>query len=187
MSSINLKIDEERNVIQSYYNGKWNDLSNRNIDTKLYPIILSDWGGHSLTMEKAFNAYKDAEGNFKWNKKKHHGYEQQWPVNPYNGILWNGYNIEWKAIIIPTDTLRTIPNVPVEVFNQGVVCSKRVPLRYTELPSNTLSMISLFGSLPNSTSYEVMMHALTLPSNMQTEFPDYNWHGEITVILIEGD
>lgn len=28
MSSINLKIDEDRNVMQSYYNGKWNDLDN---------------------------------------------------------------------------------------------------------------------------------------------------------------
>lgn len=71
MSSINLKIDEERNVVQSFYNGKWNDLDNNaNVASKALANHLSmikhKYRDHSDPLNGSMNFVSPLYRYFGW-------------------------------------------------------------------------------------------------------------------------
>lgn len=179
MSSINLKIDKERDVIQSYYNGKWNDLSNRVIDTRLYPIVFPSEKG--MTPEAFAEKYKDAEGNFKQGDWANSG-QISYPVNPTNGIVFKGTTDNAYDIIIPTDIMRAFTKMPSGYY-ASVPYSRTPQLFYIDEP--VVKLISVLGNLHGGKQFNSNFITITLPSNGQTLFPNYDPNGYVTIIHIE--
>lgn len=187
MSSINLKIDENRHVIQSYYNGKWNDLSNRNIDTKLYPAYTKIYD--EFLNESVIKELKTPDGYLDESKLAEPDFYNVFPINHYNGIVIENIISYSVTVAVHTNTLRLIPNVPKEIFNTGVLYHHSGSVIAKRGPSNGVHMVSIFGELPGYTSRDIetstLLTAITLPIRYKNPFTGSLNEGDVTIINVQ--
>lgn len=187
MSSINLKIDENRDVIQSYYNGKWNDLSNKNIDPKLYYTHVKGLYGDKVLVESTIKSLITPDGYLDGSKLLIPDSFNTFPINHYNGIVIENFISYAITIAVHTNTLRLIPNVPKEIFNTGVLYNHSGSVIAKRAYNDGSYMVSIFGELPGFTSRVIEtsteLSAITLPIRGKNVFTD-NPYISTTVTII---